>query len=1055
MSRNGKTALANNLSQLRAILDSTSSAIFEVSEQGHILYANQAAENLFGYPVSDFSNMPVDKLIPSKFGEEYSKHIARFIANTQERKMDEGRVFNALRRDGEEIYVTIILKPLQNTGNNTVIATVTESSKLKSTQDSLSITHERLKIATASAGIGTWEYNLADKRLIWDKQMFSLYQMEQEHFTGRFEDWTSMLHQDDLSQCLEIFEQAVRKYQTIDHGFRIITAAGEQRYMKTYGYPVLDEKGLTEKVIGVNYDLSALKQTEMALREANSMQKAILDTVGILIITCDQQGKIFNFNRSAQCLLGYSEKEIINGLTIEDLLLDEQLMRFAQTQGMIADKVLLPGVESLFYQATFGKVDENEWSLISKSGELIPVDLAIASMTSGAGKIDRFLCIANNISERKEFETERRQQQDLLETTGSMAKLGGWELNLTTNELLWSKEVYRIHELPIDSEVDLGGAINFYEPEARPIIQRAIEDAISEGTPWDLQLPFITAKNKSIWVRAVGYADFRDGVAVTIKGAFQDITELKRAEDKAKDASQAKSDFLANMSHEIRTPINGIVGMNDLLLESELTQKQRHFAELVQSSSQSLLGLINDILDFSKIEAGKLSIDRIDFDLHQMLGDLVDTLAMRAQEKNIELVFSLSKNVPRWIKADPSRIKQILNNLLSNAIKFTNQGEVVLDITASSEEQLVFEVKDSGIGIPPEKQNSLFSKFIQVDASTTRQFGGTGLGLAICKQLCDMMGGEIGLRSVWQQGSTFWFTVQPYVSRHESHDTLIAAKSVIHNASVLVVDYNQINRHSIATLLDDNHLKVEQASNAPQAIKILRNSAKNKAPIEIALINSDLPGISGVELCKAIRSDDSHNDTRIILMTPQNWFEKTAEKRLSRISSYISKPIKPDELIEQLAAATSNTEATSTHHDKKSLTLRNIIDEEPNILLVEDNYVNQQVVTEMLKTIGCHCSVAENGQVAMKLLESSPKKFDLILMDCQMPIMDGYQASRIIRSSQHPKYDANIPIIALTANAMKGDEESCLNAGMNGYLSKPIVSKKLYAELKKWLEQYV
>ncbi|MGY0637866.1 MAG: response regulator, partial [Paraglaciecola chathamensis] len=647
---------------------------------------------------------------------------------------------------------------------------------------------------------------------------------------------------------------------------------------------------------------------------------------------------------------------------------------------------------------------------------------------------------------------ERQRQQDLLETTGEMAKLGGWELDLNSNKVTWSDQVYHIHELPIGSEVDLEKAMEYYPEEARPVVEEAINSSIANGNRWDLQVPFITAKGKHIWVRAVGYAEYQNDEPVILRGAFQDITEMKKAEEQAKEASRTKSEFLANMSHEIRTPINGIVGMNDLLLATELTKKQRHFAELVHSSSESLLLLINDILDFSKIEAGKLSIESIDFDLHLLLGNIIDTFASRAQQKGLELIFDLHPDVPQWIASDPGRIRQVLNNLLGNAIKFTHHGEIILRITLDGEKQLKFCIIDTGIGIHEDNQAALFSKFMQVDSSTTRNFGGTGLGLAISKQLSELLGGTVGVSSQWQQGSTFWFTIALEAFSRGHGASTPWFPELDRSLQVLVVDDNPALSAILGQWLTTQNIQVYHAQNASLALKRLREQQLSSAKIDVALIDTSLPGINGIELTKAIRSNDQFAKLHVILMTPHDWLETGTASQLSGPVSYIAKPVKPASLGAAFSGALSSNSPAKAVQEEPDVKLLNKYFQTPNILLVEDNFINQQVVIEMLKKLHCSVQVAENGQEAIHTLEDADKGFDLILMDCQMPIMDGYEASRKIRNNLHSNYASTLPIIALTANAMKGDREACLSAGMNAYLSKPIILAELKTELQKWLK---
>ncbi len=821
---------------------------------------------------------------------------------------------------------------------------------------------------------------------------------------------------------------------------------GEYIWLKINSHPIY-VGGKFNGFIAIQSDITEQKNAELALLKANKFQKAILDSAHLLIISCDAKGKILTCNQTAEKVLDYTKAELKQNGNIQQFMLQNELVDFmdasAQTQGSPLD--------ALFYLASQGQVDENQWTLVTKNNVKVPMEVTVTGIISPDNQLDRYLLVARDISQIKQFEKERRQQQDLLETTGEMANLGGWALNLETNEVTWSDQVYRIHELPIGSDVDLTSAMNFYPKDVRPLVQKAIDNSIAAGGKWDLQVPFITAKGKHIWVRAVGYAEYQNGLPVVLRGAFQDITEMKKAEEQAKEASRAKSEFLANMSHEIRTPINGIVGMNDLLLATELTHKQRHFAELVHSSSESLLLLINDILDFSKIEAGKLSIESIYFDLHLLLGNIIDTFASRAQQKGLELVFDLHMDVPQWITSDPGRIRQILNNLLGNAIKFTHHGEVILRVALKGENQLKFFVQDTGIGIHEDNQKALFSKFMQVDSSTTRHFGGTGLGLAISKQLSELLGGSVGVSSEWQQGSTFWFTIAP----EALNDNPVQFSPLFPDREtplqVLLVDDNPTLSTVLRQWLTANNMVVQNAVNASGALKALRQSHLKTTKIDVALIDSNLSGINGIELTKAIRSNDLFAKLHIILMTPHDWLEKGTSSQLASPVSYVAKPVKPETLRGAFTGAIENGAKTKLITSLPETKLLNKNRQAPHILLVEDNFINQQVVIEMLKKLQCSVQVAENGQEAIHTLEESEVKFDAILMDCQMPIMDGYEASRTIRKSQHINYTSTLPIIALTANAMKGDKEACLAAGMNAYLTKPIVLAELRAELIKWL----
>jgi two-component system sensor histidine kinase/response regulator len=846
-------------------------------------------------------------------------------------------------------------------------------------------------------------------------------------------------------------EQAISKLEPYAGEMVNYHKSGKPYWIRINCQPIV-EYGELKGFMAIETDITQRKESELRMIKFTNLQKAVLDSANLIILSTDINGKIISYNKTAEQLLGYKRSEVLHQYTPEIFHLNEQIDHHAGNLSAKLGIEISAGLESMMYLAKQGLVDENEWMLQNKDGHCFPVNLTITAIQGTEQDVDGFLYIGQDISELKEIEKVKRRSQKLLLATGEMAKLGGWEFNMTAHKLYWSEEVYKIHEIPIGQEIDVSETINFYTPKARPVIEAAMQDAIENGTKWDLQLPFVTAKKKRLWVRSVGYAEHQKNGNLIIRGAFQDITELKKAEEKAKEASQAKSDFLANMSHEIRTPINGVIGMNDLLLQTELTDKQRHYAELAQTSGQSLLHLINDILDFSKIEAGKLLLESIDFNLHDMLGSLVDTFAIRAEDKGLEFIYEITPNVPKWVKADPGRIRQIITNLVSNAIKFTQQGEVVLRVNCDTDQKLYLCVQDTGIGIPKKKMSQLFSKFNQLDSTTTRKFGGTGLGLAISKQLTEMMGGEIGANSQWQHGSEFWCNLKIEETTGNDIELSIPALADLSGMKILIVDDSKTNRTVLRNILEPKGMAVEEAFNAPTALKALRNEAKQSNHYDIAIIDAKMPGINGEELAKVILSDDSLSTVKLIMMT-SNAFKGDASKfKKLGFGAYFTKPAKADDLLKAISILLGNEKNLPNHFPlltkRNTQNLHNAV---VKVLLVEDNYINQQVASEMLKTAGYQVELAENGQQALETMQNSTAKFDIILMDCQMPIMDGYEASRKIRSAQNVDYDPNIPIIALTANAMKGDQEKCLAAGMNSYLAKPIIAEQLKAELHKWL----
>jgi len=776
-----------------------------------------------------------------------------------------------------------------------------------------------------------------------------------------------------------------------------------------------------------------------ALQDNELRFRLILDSASDAFFALDVEGAVTSWNTQAEDIFGWSREEALAKHWVDLVLApDERDRHRAELKWFVAT-----GESALCCHRV-------EVLAARRSGETFPAELTISPIRLGTVHV--FSCFLRDITERKQADQALRNSESLYHSLVETLPLNVFRKD-REGRFTFVNRLFCGTSGKLPAELLGRTDFDFYPPELARKYREDDQKVMASRAVIDVVESHQKPSGETIYVQVIKTPvyDSRDQVIGT-QAIFWDVTDrlrteeaTRKAREAAESANRAKSAFLATMSHEIRTPMNAIIGMTELVLDTELTGEQREYLELARKSADSLLTIINDVLDFSKVEAGKLDLDVSEFGFRDTLGDLLASLAPRAHQKGLELACHVAADVPDRLEGDSLRLCQIITNLVGNALKFTEVGEIIVDVAARDRDdknvQLHVTVTDTGIGIPAEKREAIFDAFSQADGSTTRKYGGTGLGLAIARRLVEIMGGKLWVESEVGKGSKFQFTALLGHQPDAAHRPHVVATPLMHGLPVLVVDDNATNRRILEETLLGWQMRPTLVDSGPAALEALDKALADGEPFPLALIDVHMPGMDGFELAEHIRRQPSLNSLNLMMLTSGGQQGDAARRRELGVAGAFIKPVKQADLYKAIMQTLGMPLLEDDANSGAAAVAASPVGAGYRILVAEDNLVNQRLAVRLLQKRGHHPTVANNGQDALDCLAA--ERYDLVLMDVQMPVMDGFETTAAIRERERPG-GTRLPIVAMTAYAMKGDRDRCLAAGMDAYISKPVRARELY-----------
>lgn len=1015
--------------------------------EGKLLSINKASAESIGYEVEDLIGKKLSDLLPSRNAHRLEAYMSAIRSKGSANGMME-----VIHKNGQSRYwlYSNVLQKDSPTGpyvlGNALDVTVKQELEVEYNR-----LKEMLEQTNHVAKVGGWEVNFIKNTIFWSSVTRKIHEVEEDFEPDLASAMGFYKEGRSVEVINKVVEIAVTKNEPFNVDLELITAKGNQVWVRSIGKPEF-KNGKCIRLFGTFQDITTEKLAEQELvRSKKLIEEVINSSSEVSIIATDTSGIIQVFNRGAEKMLGYTSAEVVGKLSPEIIHDKKEVKRReAELKEEYGEKI--KGFRVFVHKSEVDGVDEREWTYLRKDGQRLNVNLTVTSIRNEEGLVTGYLGMATDITERKKAEKQLTIEKARLDAFVTHVPVAVAMLDTKLRYQAYSNQWLKTYALEGKSLYNLSHYTVFptLPEEWKAIHQRGLagevikcEEDVWRPPGWD--------KDQYIrWeVRPWYYGENKIGgilmLIQDITEAVQQRQELKNAKNLAEEASVAKSEFLANMSHEIRTPLNGIIGFTDLVLKTELSDVQTQYLSIVNQSANSLLNIINDILDFSKIEAGKLDLDIDQSDIYELAEQSSDIITYEVHKKGLEMLLNISPEIPRLIWVDQVRLKQVLINLLGNASKFTEKGEIELKLSLlpaeSNEEEVCirFAVRDTGVGIKPEKQAKIFEAFSQEDISTTKKYGGTGLGLTISNSLLALMGSRMQLESSPGNGSTFYFDLKV---KFENSDIIAKKYELVDIHHALIVDDNENNRMILERMLALKGIKTSLAKNGYEAIQKLIDGEQ----FDVVLMDYHMPYLNGIETARQIRENFDKQPIIFLHSSSEDKGIIQACKELN-IQHRLVKPIKMQEMFETLLKIKQNNPSKVHQEPKPEQDTLEVIANDASILIVEDNSINMLLARTVLNNLapGVKIREATNGQEALDKFEEEVP--NIVLMDVQMPVMNGLEATKIIRN--HYK-DRDIMIIALTAGNVKGEKEKCLNAGMDDFISKPFVEDDLIKLLEKW-----